>query len=502
MLDNIVSGLVSAITFQNICMVIIGSALGIFFGALPGFTATMGVAVLLPLTFGMPPETGLILLGSIFYGAMYGGSISAILLNTPGTPSAAATGIEGYPLTKKGRAGEALREAATASFLGGLFSVTCLLLIAPPLSQISLKFGPPEFFLLAVFGLTIIISVSGQSLVKGIISGVLGMIVGTVGMDPLLAYPRFTFGFSNLVEGIPLIPALIGLFSISEVLNLVKLKDQKRNIATSKKIQVGFPSLKHIKELIRTYLRSSIIGVFIGMLPGAGGSIASFLAYNEAKRASKHPDKFGTGIVEGLAACETANNAMAGGALIPMLTLGIPGDAVSAIMMGGLLIHGLNPGPELFSGSTSIVAYTFIIGLYLANIAFFLFGICASPYFARITNIPANILAAIVVVFAVTGSYAVSNRMFDVWIMLFFGFLGYFLRIYGFNVIPIVLGIILAPIAERGLAQSVAISGGGIMNLLAYFVHRPISLVLIILIIISLAISIRQVCREGQSMVL
>lgn len=473
-------GLKLAFNWMNLLMAVLGAVAGITFGALPGFTAAMGVAVLLPLTYGMSSEAGLILLGSVFCGAMYGGSISAILLHTPGTPAAAATVIDGYELTKKGRAGEALREAATASFLGGIFAVTVLLFIAPPLARAALRFGPPEYFLLAVFGLTIIATISEKSLIKGIISGILGLLLGTVGMDPTLGFPRFTFGEPNLTQGIALVPALIGLFSISEVLNLVKLKDQKY-VAATKQIHIGFPTLSHIKKMATTYLRSAIIGTFVGILPGAGGSIASFMSYNEAKRASKHPELFGTGIIEGVAACEAANNAMASGALIPMLTLGIPGDSVAAILMGGLMIHGLQPGAELFTKHAHI-AYTFIIGLYLANMAFFLIGILAAPYFVHVTKTPVNVLAAVIVVLAVMGSYAVGNNLFNVWVMLFFGFLGYLMRLCGFDVTPVVLGIILGPIAEKGLVQSLTISRGS--NFFIYLVSRPISLILIILTII------------------
>ena len=477
-------------TLTNLLLAAGGTAVGIIFGALPGFTAAMGVAVLLPLTFGMPPASGLILLGAIFGGAMYGGSISAILINTPGTPSAAATVLDGHPMAQKGLAGEALREAVFASFLGGIFGVTVLLLFAPPLAKISLMFGPPEYFLLAVFGLTIIASISEESLLKGLISGVLGLLISTIGMDPLLGIPRFTMGLVNLIDGVQLVPAMIGLFSLPETLTLISsyFKNDSVsmiNINEFRKIRVGFPSLDHIKKHMLIYIKSSIIGTYIGMLPGAGGSIASFMAYNEAKRSSKHPELFGTGISEGIAAAESANNAMAGGALIPMLTLGVPGDSVSAIIMGALLIHGLQPGAQLFAQNGDI-AYTFIIALYVANIMMLLIGTYCAPYFTIVTNTPKHILSASIMILTVVGSYALRNNVFDVYVMIAFGIIGYIMKTHGFSVIPMVLGIILGPIAEDGLNSTLAISYGE--NILLFMLSRPISLILIVLTILSIGV--------------
>jgi putative tricarboxylic transport membrane protein len=477
-------------TVGNILLAAGGTVMGIIFGALPGFTAAMGVAVLLPVTFGMPPASGLILLGALFGGAMYGGSISAILINTPGTPSAAATVLDGHPMAKKGKAGEALREAVFASFLGGIFGVTVLLLFAPPLAKISLMFGPPEYFLLAIFGLTIIASISAESLFKGLIAGVFGLLISTIGMDPLLGTPRFTMGLVNLTDGVQLVPAMIGLFSIPETLALISsyIKGDTVNLVNTselRKIKVGFPSLSHIKRHATIYLKSSIIGTYVGMLPGAGGSIASFMAYNEAKRSSKYPEKFGTGISEGIAASESANNAMASGALIPMLTLGVPGDSVAAIIMGGLLVHGLEPGAELFSRNADI-AYTFILALYLANIMMLLFGIYCAPYFTIVTRTPKHILSACVMMLTVIGSFALRGNVFDVYVMIAFGILGYIMKSHGFSVIPTVLGIILGHIAEKGLNGTLAISYGE--NILWFMLKRPISLILIVITLLSVII--------------
>lgn len=486
---------------SNLLISAAGVFTGIIFGGLPGFTASMGVAILLPITFGMNPATGLILLGSLFAGAMYGGSVSAILINTPGTPSAAATVLDGHPMCKRGKAGDALREAVFASFLGGIFGVTVLLLFAPPLARISLMFGPPEYFLLAMFGLTIIATISEKAVFKGLLAGALGLLISTIGMDPLLGIPRFTMGSANLIDGIQLIPAMIGLFSIPEVLDMIYRhrhpEDQpvEEFCTDFKSIKIGFPKLRQIIKFIPIYIRSSIIGTGVGILPGAGGSIASFMAYNETKRVSKHPELFGTGISEGVAAAESANNAMASGAMIPMLTLGIPGDSVAAIMMGGLMVHGLQPGAELFSSNGHIV-YTFIISLYVANIFMLLFGTFFAPYFTLATKTPRHYLAISVALLTVMGSYALRGSMFDVYVMIVFGILGYLMKSYGFSVIPTVLGIILGPVAEGGLNNMIAISQG--QNILFFLARRPISLVLIVLTVLSIGFPLYRRIRDSR----
>lgn len=488
-------------SINNLLLVAGGTVMGITFGALPGFTAAMGIAVLLPITFGMNATSALMLLGGVYGGAMYGGSISAILINTPGTPAAAATTLDGYPMCKQGRAGEALRESVFASFLGGIFGVTVLLFFAPPLAKISLKFGPPEYLMLAIFGLTIIASLSEKSVLKGLIAGTLGLLISTIGMDPHLGMPRFTMGLSNLIDGIEMIPAMIGLFSIPETLNLISSyvkgdKDYHINTAEFRKIKVGFPSINHIRKHLLIYIKSSAIGTYVGALPGAGASIASFMAYNEAKRSSKHPEKFGTGITDGIAAAESANNAVAGGSLIPMLTLGVPGNSVSAILMGGLMIHGLEPGMALFQNHANIT-YTFIISMYLANVMMLLFGIYCAPYFTMVTNTPRHILAVSVITMTVIGSYALRGNIFDVYVMIAFGIIGYIMKSHGFILIPIVLGMILGPIAEKGLNTSIAIARG--QNILLFILSRPISLILFVFTVISITIPIYRAFKDNAA---
>lgn len=484
-IENIFYSFLTVFQLNNLLLLSAGTFIGIIFGALPGFTAGMGVAVLIPLTFGMDPVSGLLLLAGVYNGAIYGGSITAILFHTPGTPAAAATAIDGYQMTKKGEAAKALRIAVTASAFGGIFSAILLLLIAPPLANIALKFGPPEYFLLAVFGLTVIASLSTGSFLKSIISGFFGLFIGAVGLDPILSYPRFTFSSPYLLDGVSYVPALIGLFALSQVFVMV----EEGNVFIEKKEKIThiikgrlFCTLSEIKPLLKTFFRSSVIGTFIGMLPGAGASIASFLSYNEAKRASKHPDKFGTGISEGVAACEAANNAVTGGSLIPLLTLGIPGNSVTAILLGGLMIHGLRPGFELFTEFSNII-YPFIIGLLFGNVIMFFMGTFFAQFFAKIALLSKSVLVVGICIFAVMGAYAINSSTFDIWILLIFGVLGYVFRKAGFSTIAVVLGIILGPIAETGLKQSLMLGRG---HIIIYFLTRPISIILITFIVISI----------------
>jgi putative tricarboxylic transport membrane protein len=480
----------------NILMAAGGVVLGIIFGALPGFTAAMGIAILMPFTFSLDPAAGLIMMGALFAGAMWGGAVSAILINTPGTPGAAATVLDGYPMAKQGRASEALRESIFSSFVGGMLGIMVLMLFAPPLARISLMFGPPEYFMLALFGMTIIASLSEKMVIKGFISGFLGLSIATIGMDPLLGIPRFTFGVPHMVDGIQLVPALIGLFSIPEIMEIIQTHGEKvERIPSLKNIKIGFPPLSHIKKMTPTYLRSSLIGLIAGMLPGAGASIASFMAYNEERRASKTPEKFGTGMIEGVAASEAANNSVCAGAFIPMLTLGVPGDSVAAIMMGGLMVHGLQPGNALFTVHAEIT-WTFIFSLYLANILMLLFGTYCAPWFSAVTDTPRHILAVSVVLLTTVGSFALRGSMFDVYVMLFFGIIGYLLKSHGFDVVPVVLGIILGPMAEKGLNGTLAISYG--QNTLWFILQRPVCLVLLALIAISLMIPIIRSRNKGN----
>ena len=393
------------------------------------------------------------------------------------------TAIDGYEMTKMGQGGQALTESAVSSFWGGVFSAFALLFLAPQLAHIALRFGPQENFMLAVFGLSIIAMVSSQSLIKGIIGGLFGMLVGTVGMDPLLGQERYTFGFVGLLSGVALVPALIGLFSFSQVLTLICNPDDSIVTVDPQKIQREAKfSLRDLYRYPIVYLRSAIIGTLVGILPGAGTNIAAFLGYTEGQRASKHPELFGKGSREAVASAEAANNAVTGGSLIPLLTLGIPGNSVTAVLLGGLMIQGLIPGPQLFT-TYADVTYTFILSLVLANLAFLVIGILCGPYFAKVVNTPTNILVAGILVLSVMGSYSMQRSMMDVYIMFVFGIIGFVIKEYGFNSPPIVLGIILGPIADKGLNQSIVLALK--KNVWVSIFSRPICIVLGILTLIS-----------------
>ena len=447
-----------------------GTIVGIIVGAMPGLTATMAVALLIPVTFGMPPLVGLALMGGVYSGGMYGGAISSILLSTPGTPAAAATAFDGYPMTKQGKGGTALTVATWASFWGGIFSTVALLLMAPALAKFSLRFGPPEYFVLAIMGLSSIVTLTKGSMVKGLMSGFLGLVLATIGMDPISGYMRFTFNVVDLYDGISFMPALIGLFSVSQILDLTAethiVEDLSDTIASIKRSKLP-------KGLGPTITKGSIIGTIVGMLPGAGATIAAFISYNFAKQSSKDSDTFGKGNPKGVAASESANNGCVGGSLIPLLTLGIPGNSVAAALMGGLLIQGLIPGPELFS-KYGAMTYGFILSLFLANIIFLVLGLYLAPYFAKVTSTPNALLIPGIAILSVIGSYAINNNMFDVWLMIGFGICGYFLEKGGFSTGALVLGLILGPIAELGFGQSLIMAGGSPM----IFFERPLCILL------------------------
>ncbi|MCK5686868.1 tripartite tricarboxylate transporter permease [bacterium] len=473
MFDLLIAGMGRLADPFVIFSIFAGTLGGIIIGAIPGLTATMAVALLIPVTFAMDPVAGLALMGGVYSGGMYGGAISSILLKTPGTPAAAATAFDGYPLTRQGKGGVAITVATVASFTGGIVSTLFLITLAPLLARMALKFGPPEYFLLAIMGLASIVTLTSGNLVKGLLSGLLGLIIATVGMDPIAGYIRFSAGIPDLYEGVSFMPALIGLFSVSQILELTA----ESNIVQELSIDVS--SLKREKlpkGLAPTIVRGSLIGSFVGMLPGAGATIAAFISYNFTKQFSKDKDSFGKGNPKGVAAAESANNGVVGGSLIPLLTLGIPGNSVAAALMGGLMIKGLIPGPELFTKYGEIT-YAFILSLLIANVIFLILGLYLAPFFARVATVSNAILIPAIAILSIIGSYAMNNSMFDVYLMLFFGISGYFMHRAGFSLGAIVLGLILGPIAEQGFGQSLIISSGSPL----IFISSPISLVLILI---------------------
>lgn len=479
MLEQLLLGVNTILQPWNFLAVLAGVVSGIIIGALPGLTSPMGVALLIPFTYSMDKVPAICMLVALYCGGTYGGSISAILVHAPGTPAAAATTFDGYPLAQKGMAGKALGMACISSGLGGLFSVIILVLLAPVLADIAIKFGPPEYFALAVFGLSMISSLGARSTLKNLIGGTIGVFLACVGTDEISGFTRYDFGSTHLMDGISFIPVMIGLFAAAEVFRQAEAGIRK--VMVDKKITGLLPSWEEIKEVKATLLRSSLIGTFIGILPAEGGTVASFIGYNEAKRFSKHPEKFGTGILEGVAGPETANNAATGGAMVPTLALGIPGSGTTAVILGALLIHGMRPGPLLFIQHVNVV-YAIFAGMFLANLIFLVVGLGGAKLFSQIVRIPNFVLTPIILVLCIVGSYSLHNNMADVWIMLICGVIGYKMREHGFSAAPIVLGLVLGELIEISLRRSLIVFGN---NPFVFFT-RPYSALFIVLTALGL----------------
>ncbi len=480
--ENILLGLTHVIQPVNLLAVAIGTTIGLFVGAMPGLSATMAIAILVPVTFPLAPETGISMLTSIYMAAMYGGSIAAILVRTPGTPSAAATVLDGFPMAAKGHAGRALSISLTASFVGGVISSLVLLTVAPLLGRVAVEFGPVELTSVAVLGMTVLASLSQESTIKGLLAGALGLLFASIGMDPITGSPRFTFGMIELYSGIAFTVALIGLFSIPQVMRLIESDEldnaQRGNIEDS-----VLPRWKDVKHLMPTIFRSSGIGVFTGLIPGTGGDTACWFAYNEAKRfaSSEEKKKFGKGSAYGVAAPEAANNAVVGGALVPTISLGIPGSSSTAILLGGLMTHGIMPGPTLMTEYAD-VAYTLLWALFIANFFMFAIGLGFTRLAVFVTRIPGKLLAVIISVFCIIGAFAINNSMFDVYLMLGFGLLGYIMDKLRIPVAPLVVGMILGQMLDMSLNQSLLISQGSWW----IFLENPISACLLAFSLFSL----------------
>jgi putative tricarboxylic transport membrane protein len=485
MLEGILAALPHLVDPLNIALIFLGLTGGIIVGALPGLTATMGVALMVPATFSMDATSGLIMLGAIYAGAIYGGANSACLICTPGTPSSVATTFDGWPLCQKGRADVALNASLISSAIGGIFGTMLLLFLAAPLARVALKFGGPETFWLCIFGLSTIAVMSSGNMVKGLISGAFGLLISTIGIDPNTAFPRFTFGTYELIQGVEVIPAMIGLFSFSQVLVL---------IGSYKPFLAEYNPTPHVfwvvlRELFAKckviLLRSSLIGALVGMLPGAGGEIASIIAYNESKRWDKHPEKYGKGVIEGVASSESANNAVIGGALIPMLTLGIPGSAVAAVILGALLAKGIQPGFKIFTASGDL-AYTFIMSQFAVNLLMLPVGYMLTKFMTRLLSIRLTFVAIGIVVLSVIGSYAIRNSPLDMGVVLAFGFIGYVCVRIGMDNGAMALGIILGPMIEESLGRCVHLSAAT-GSLSSVFLQSPLAMVLIALTLLSMA---------------
>lgn len=499
-MEIIVSSLQTVFSFDILLAMLIGVAFGMVVGALPGFTGTMGCALLLPVTIGMEPIPALAMLTSLYTASTYGGSLTAILIHTPGTAASAATADDGYALTLQGKGMQAIGVSTITSCIGGFLSGVAMIFISPWLAKFSLLFGPGEYFFVALFGLSVIASLCTGGVIKGLLSACIGLFVACIGIDTITSHARFTYGFNGLGAGLGLVPTLIGLFSVSQVMIMAENdtetnKDGIVSKAIAKLKGSVFLPLVEWKNYIIPVVRSYIIGLFVGILPGAGGDIGSWIAYNTGKQQSKHPEEYGRGSFEGIACSETANNSVCGGALIPLLTLGVPGSATAAVILGGFTMHGLIPGNDLFTVQANMT-YPIMIAFTLSNFLMLVLGLLAARSVAKVTTLPISILAPCIIVFATLGSYAVQYNMVDVWAMVIFGALGYFMRKNGMATAPIVLALVLGPMAERRLLQSTIAARS--TPLLQYFMSRPICVVVTILIAISIGVPVYQNYRARK----
>mgnify|MGYP000276314587 FL=1 len=431
--------------------------IGIVIGVLPGLGATTGAALLLPFTLTMEPVHAIAVLATIYVAATFAGSITAILINTPGTSAAAATTFDGFPLAQRGEAGRALGVAVVSSTFGGVVSVIVLCFAAPLLARVAYEFRPPEYFALTIFGLSMLASISAGGAIKNLIGGVFGVWLSTIGAERVTTIERFMFGNYELYEGLGFVPVMIGLFAMSELLVQSKVANQALEFVKMKAVQL--PSREDYKKIWKTVLRSSGIGTFIGILPAEGATVASMIGYSEAKRWSKNKEEFGKGSIEGIAGAESANNAATGGAMVPTMVLGIPGSGTTAIILVGLMVHGLRPGPYLFTEQVNSV-YQIFGSMLVANIMFLLMGLYAAKIFARISLVPINLLWPIVFALSVIGAYALNSSLLDIWIVLIFGVIGFFARRFGFAVAPIAVGLILGKMVEVNLQNSLKIFNG------------------------------------------
>lgn len=475
-------------SLQVILMTFIGAAGGVLLGAIPGMTATMGVALLIPFSFGMDliPSVGLLL--GIYCGGMYGGSISAILIHAPGTPAAAATLLDGYPMAKKGEAGKALSVAMFASFCGGVIGALIMTFLSPMVAKVAMKFTSAEMLMLAVFGLSVIISISGKSIAKGLISAFFGMLLCTVGVDPTYSRQRFTFGVKSLKGGLSFIPVLIGLFAIAEVIAGVERIIAGRESAQEKsteKITRVLPDGKTIRKISPNILSGGIIGTFIGAIPGAGGDIAVFVSYAFNKGISKHPEKWGTGIPNGVAATESANNGCSGGAMIPLLSLGVPGDSVTAILLGAFIMKGITPGPMMYVSELPTV-YKVFAALMLANLCMLIVGCLGVRIFAKIVSLEKKVLYPIILIISLLGAFSINKNVFDVGVCVVFGVIGWLMNKYEFPLSPILLALILGPMCEQNFVRFMDLNNGNFGAIVHYPIAIGFFVVAVAVVIISL----------------
>ena len=450
-MEAFINGFISLGDPQLLLVLLVSTLGGVVIGALPGLNATNGAALLLPFTLSMEAIPAIASLVAIYCSATFAGAITAILINTPGTPASATTCLDGYPLAQRGEAGRALGLAVVSSTIGGVLSVICLMIAAPLLARMAYHFTPPEYFALTLFGMSMLASIGEGSPLKNLISGTFGVFLALVGVDMLTSVERFTFGSHDLYDGIGFVPVMIGIFGISELIVQASSLDKRKERVSMKAVQL--PTRDDYRQVWKTILRSSGIGIFIGILPAEGATVASMIGYNEAKRWSKTPEQFGKGAIEGIAGSEAANNAATGGAMVPTLALGIPGSATAAVILAGLMVHGIRPGPSMFTEQANF-AYTIFWSMMLVNLLFLVVGLTGAKIFARITLIPTQVLWPCVFMVSIVGAYALDQSMFDVWIVLISGIIGFFMRRYGFSVVPLAIGLILGEMLEQRLGQS------------------------------------------------
>ena len=494
MLQYIVPATGLLFTLENILWINIGVFVGSVFAAIPGLSVILCVILFLPVTYTMTAIPGMMFLLGIYCAGGYGGSVSAILINTPGTPHAAATMLDGHPLSRQGRTKAALKIALYASTFGGVFSALMLLFLGPQVAKIAAQLGTAEYFMVCVFGLTIIAGVSGKSIIRGLVSACLGLLISCVGTDPMTSYDRFTFGIPRLYLGLDLAVCLIGLFALVEILAKAEKKLGELRLDTAKMHDDGKITRQEFKRMIRPVLMSSLIGVMVGIVPGTGASEASWFSYNTAKNLSKHPEEFGKGSVEGIAAAESANNAVTGATLIPLLTLGIPGDGTVAIMLSALMINGLNPGLSLFTTDGDIM-YAIMLGLILVNIFMLIQGKFLTTLFAKVVSIPQEILTPIIVIFCFAGAYSVNENYFDVAVALVFGALAWVLRKLDLPPVPILLGLVLGRMTETNFRRALLISNGDA----SIFLQSIYCKIFLALIIIAVAAIVRSKLKEQKA---
>lgn len=476
-INNLFMGFSVALSPVNFLMLIFAVVVGTLVGAMPGIGPVSAVSILIPLSIGMGPTTTMIMMAGIYYGGMYGGTITSVLMNVPGESSSIMTCLDGYAMARKGRAGSALTISAVGSFIAGTFSTIALMLLGPPIADTALQFGPPENFALMMLGMTAISGLTGSSVVKGYTSAFLGLGLAMVGMDVIGGFQRFTFGSLELQDGIDFLPIAIGMFGIAEIAIAVEHPERYEAIKTS--LREMIITLQEIKDSVMPTIRGTLIGFAIGVLPGAGPTIATFLAYSAEKRVSKHPELFGTGVMAGVAAPESANNAASVGAMVPMLTIGIPGSGTTAVMLGALSLFDVQPGPFLFTKHPDLV-WGLIASMYLGNVVLLLLNVLFVPAFVSVMRVPPQIYSPLVVLFSVVGVYALNYSVFDLWLMFGAGVIGYFMKRLDYPVAPLVLALVLGGRMEKTFRQSLKMSLGDV----SIFFTRPISVVIMVVVIV------------------